>query len=155
MVIPEAIKYFAQYFHQDALYDDLTVDDVIYEFWCKCGTKKLRNVQRFMAESLAKGDLAVMKDQWLQADSDTDFEENTAEFFSTSRRFQTLKEIIINRTKTYSISASSSGSTSNQSQIFKYSPIATPAPIIPETIMIIRPGSVFSALPSKPIPVAI
>ena len=97
MDIPVSVKSLALFFHQDALYGDRTVEEVLSDFAYNGGEQALRDAQRFMAESLATGDVALMEEQWLLADSALDFEENTPEFFQKVVDFDTTPYIGLQR----------------------------------------------------------
>ena len=81
MKTPKALNRLALFFHIDALAHGRTIEAVLCEFTRKSGVRSMRKVQSFMAESLATGDLDLMIEQWENADSSIDFEEDTAQFF--------------------------------------------------------------------------
>ena len=81
MKLPRSLLLLAQYFHQDALEGNRTVENILCEFTFKHGEKHIREIQRFMATSLANEDAETMEEQWEQADSAIDFERDTPQFF--------------------------------------------------------------------------
>lgn len=91
MEIPNSLRRFAQYFHQDCLDNDQTVKNVLAQITYSEGVDLMAEVQSYLSDSIKKDSLAVMELKWETADSSIDFMEHTKEFFLEVISFDTTR----------------------------------------------------------------